>query len=283
VGGNSFTEGVLPVESVTEYFRHFPMLELDFTFYRLLLDKDLKPTPSQHLLKNYKQYLDDRNRIFLKVPQAVFARKLWRGGKFTQNPDYLNHQLFTRNFYEPANDILGQSLKGFIFEQEYQVKKDRLGQDAFNEQLQSFFSMIPRDDRYHIENRTSHYFTEEYFSLLETFGIGQVLSHWTWLPPLRDQFAKSGNRFLNSGQQSLIRLITPLKVRYAQSYQDAFPFDKMVPGMLSQRMVTDTVDLMQLAERQNVQINISVNNRAGGSAPLIARQIAKRFLERRAK
>jgi len=38
VGGQSFTEKVLPVESVAEYFEHFPVLEIDFTFYRLLVD-----------------------------------------------------------------------------------------------------------------------------------------------------------------------------------------------------------------------------------------------------
>jgi hypothetical protein len=33
IGDKSFTEEVLPVESVEEYFEHFPVLEIDFTFY----------------------------------------------------------------------------------------------------------------------------------------------------------------------------------------------------------------------------------------------------------
>ena len=37
VGGKSYREKVLPVESVREYFQHFSVLELDFTFYRVLL------------------------------------------------------------------------------------------------------------------------------------------------------------------------------------------------------------------------------------------------------
>ena len=44
VGGKSLKEEVLPVESVEDYFQHFSVLELDFTFYRALLDKDSKPT-----------------------------------------------------------------------------------------------------------------------------------------------------------------------------------------------------------------------------------------------
>ena len=34
VGEQTFTEEVLPVDSITEYFEHFPVLEIDYTFYR---------------------------------------------------------------------------------------------------------------------------------------------------------------------------------------------------------------------------------------------------------
>ena len=32
VGDKTFTEETLPVESVAEYFEHFPLLEIDYTF-----------------------------------------------------------------------------------------------------------------------------------------------------------------------------------------------------------------------------------------------------------
>ena len=85
VGGKAFEEEVLPVESVAEYFRHFSILEVDFTFYRLLLDADREPTSNYRLLKTYRRYLEDKARIILKVPQAVFSRNLWRQGKFIKN------------------------------------------------------------------------------------------------------------------------------------------------------------------------------------------------------
>ena len=37
VGDKSFTEEVLPIGSLTEYFQHFPLLEIGYTFYRPLL------------------------------------------------------------------------------------------------------------------------------------------------------------------------------------------------------------------------------------------------------
>jgi hypothetical protein len=98
VGGRSFKEEVLPVESVAEYFEHFPVLELDFTFYRPLLSKNLEPAQNYHVLRTYRRYLKDADHLILKVPQVVFARKVRRKGRFTENPDYLNAQLFTGSF-----------------------------------------------------------------------------------------------------------------------------------------------------------------------------------------
>ncbi len=38
VKDQNFTEETLPVESVAEYFQHLPLLEIDYTFYRPLLE-----------------------------------------------------------------------------------------------------------------------------------------------------------------------------------------------------------------------------------------------------
>jgi hypothetical protein len=49
--------------------------------------------------------------------------------------------------------------------------------------------------------------------------------------------------------------------------------------MLNPDMVRETVELMQRAIAQGVRINIVINNRAGGNAPLVGQQIAERFLQ----
>jgi hypothetical protein len=56
----------------------------------------------------------------------ITARKIHKGEHFIENPAYLNPKIFTKKFYEPALDLLGANLTGFIFEQEYQRKEDRL-------------------------------------------------------------------------------------------------------------------------------------------------------------
>ena len=65
--------------------------------------------------------------------------------------------------------------------------------------------------------------------------LGKFLSHWTWLPPLRKQLAKADGRFFNAGNECVIRLLTPLDMRYEDSYVKAYPFDKLVEGMMAAR------------------------------------------------
>jgi uncharacterized protein YecE (DUF72 family) len=277
VGDKTFNEETLPVESVTEYFEHFPLLEIDYTFYRLLLEKDGKPSQNFHVLSNYRQRMKDGDLVLLKVPQIVIARKIRRGPGFVENENYLNPEIFTKQFYQPAIEILGPCLNGFIFEQEYHVKNDRVLISKMAQDLDEFFSRIPGDKRYHLELRTEAYWVDPVFEVLKKHGVGLVFSHWTWLPPLRKQFAKVKKEFFNSRKQVGIRLITPLRMSYEESYAKAFPFGKMVPGMLDPEMIEDTTQIVNEATKDKVEVNLIINNRAGGNAPLIAQTIADRL------
>ena len=144
--------------------------------------------------------------------------------------------------------------------------------------LDKFFRQIPKDSRYHLELRTDLYLRDQVFEVLARYGVGQVLSHWTWLPPLKKQLAKADGRFFNAGNECVIRLMTPLGMRYEDAYAKAHPFDRMVEGMMAPEMVLETVDIIKGAIEQGMLVNIIINNRAGGNAPMIARMIAKNFL-----
>lgn len=277
IKGKTFTEETLPVDSLEEYYEHFSILEIDYTFYRLLLDDQGKPTSNYFLLKKYCAYLKEPDSLFLKVPQIITARKIHKGPAFGVNESYLNPRIFTDQFYKPALELLGAKIRGFIFEQEYHRRSERLPVEELASSLRHFFKTIPSDNRYHLELRTESYLQTPVFNLMADFGLGQVLSHWTWLPALEKQFALSDRRFLNGGRQGLIRLMTPLGLRYEDAYEKAFPFDQMVDGMLQPRMIEETVRLMKTAIEQDIELNIIINNRSGGNAPLIARQVVDQF------
>jgi len=61
---------------------------------------------------------------------------------------------------------------------------------------------------------------------------------------------------------------------YEESYAKAFPFDKMVDRMLNPEVIEDTIKIVNEDIKDNVQVNLIINNRAGGNAPLIAQTIA---------
>ncbi|MHC1743016.1 MAG: DUF72 domain-containing protein [Syntrophobacteraceae bacterium] len=278
VGGKAYREQVLPVESVAEYFEHFQILEIDYTFYALLLAEDGKPTSTHRVLRSYRDHLPADARVFLKVPQTIFARNIREAGQFVPNPSYLDHRLFVESFYAPAVQLLEERLAGFIFEQEYQKQRERENAAVFAETLDRFFGRIPDDSRYHVELRTESYLGAEVFEVLERHGIGQVFSRWTWLPPLPKQLAKAKGRFFSRARDAVVRVMTPIGMRYEEAYAKAFPFDRMVEGLFQPALVDETIHLVRAGIDQGVTMNLLINNRAGGNAPLIARQLALRFL-----
>ena len=102
------------------------------------------------------------------------------------------------------------------------------------------------------------------FDVLKKHGVGLIFSHWTWLPPLRKQFPKVKMEFFSSGKQAVIRPITPLRMSYEESYIKAFPFDKMINGMLDPEMVEDTVKIVNEAIKDKIRVNLIINNPAFG-------------------
>jgi hypothetical protein len=95
---------------------------------------------------------------------------------------------------------------------------------------------------------------------------------------LRKQLAKADGRFFNAGNELVIRLMTPLGMRYEDAYAKAYPFDRLVEGMLQPQMVLETVEILKGAVEKGVLVNLIINNRVGGNAPMIAREIAGKLI-----
>lgn len=277
VGARTYTEEILPVESVKEYFRHFPVLELDF--WRPLLEWDGHPGLARELLAEYRPHLREEDLIVLGAPRGILGRGAAGGGGSSGADEYLNPEFYARQFHEPALKILGPHLAGIVFRQEYQHASNRVEEKMLAAGLDAFFSAIPRDDRYHIELRTREYLAPPVFDVLERHGVGQVLSHWTWLPRLAEQFKLSGSRFLNAGATCLIRLVTPRGRRGEDSWAMAFPFDRLVPGVDAGHMVEEAAALAAEAVARGVRVMVIIDNRAGGNAPLVAEMIADRLAD----
>ena len=51
----------------------------------------------------------------------------------------------------------------------------------------------------------------------------------------------------------------------------------MITGMLDPEMIEDTARIVEEAMKDKIRVNLIINNRAGGNAPLIAQKIAERL------
>lgn len=284
LGGSSYEERRVPIESVRHYFDHFGVLEIDFTFYRPLRESDGEPSSNYRVLSNYADHAPDHAAFLVKAPQMFFARSLRRGGTFVENTDFLDRDAYLRSFHEPVQELLGDRLAGVIFQQEYQRVGDSPSPEDNVEELDAFFRNLPDDAvQAHVELRSEHLLTPVYFDWLQERGLGHVFSHWTWLPKIREQWRMSGERLTAANNEIVARLLTPRNTKYADAYDLAHPFDKPVPEIADTQeardMVLDTTALTYRAEAQNALLNVVANNRAWGNAPDLARTIAHRILD----
>jgi hypothetical protein len=68
-------------------------------------------------------------------------------------------------------------------------------------------------------------------------------------------------------------------MKYEDSYAKAHPFDRLIEGMLQREMVEEASELLWIGFNRGVRMNVLINNRAGGNAPMIAQQVMQSFLE----
>lgn len=282
VGGTAFRESVLPADSVAEYFDHFDVLEIDHTFYTPLLAHDGTPTRTFHTLQAQADAAPEHARFLLKAPEEFVAPGLRRGGRFTHNPAYLDAEAYQQRFLLPARDLLGARLQGIIAEQGYLRKADSPRPRAFLAGLDRFFDPVAAlGVVHHLEIRSPHLLGRALADWAAAAGVGIVLSHWTWLPPLRQQWDLAGARPAAADGSIVLRLLTPLRMNYAEAYTLAHPFNQRVEALANAvsapEMVQDTLDITRQAARGGWTAWVIANNRAWGNAPKLLQTLAMRL------
>ena len=286
VGGESFEERLLPVASVEDYFLHFGVLEIDFTYYRPLLEDTGKPSTNLFTLERTVDAAPATARFVLKAPQQFLARRLRRKVEgrwaYVDNPDFLDAAAFARRFVVPAQRALGVKLAGVILEQPYERAGDSPPSEVFVDEWARFVEALP-PAAYHVEVRSSHQLTARYFEWLANAEVGLCFSHWQWLPPLVDQWRMAGERFTAAGRTAIVRLIQPRDMTFDASWRLAYPFDAPAPGLSdtpeARRMIDEATALMYQAVEAGVTLDVIGNNRIWGNTPDLARTLAHRFLD----
>ncbi|MEP0546426.1 MAG: DUF72 domain-containing protein [Rhodothermales bacterium] len=287
VGRDTFEERQLPIASVADYFEHFSVLEIDFTFYRPLLEDDGEPGSNYFVLQTYAEHAPDHARFLLKAPQAYAARTLRRGGKggprYEDNPTYLDADAFTRQFLEPAAKLLGDRLRGVLFEQEYTRVAESPEPDTFVANLDGFFRDVPNDVPIHLEVRSPHLIVPAYVDWLAARGLGFVFSHWQYLPAIKEQWERVGGRLTSANGDVVLRLLNPRGMAYGEAFAAAYPFEGPAEALAgttqARQMVDEATALAYRTIDADGTLLVIANNRAWGNSPDLAAAVAARFLD----
>lgn len=286
VGDQSFDERLLPVASVEDYFLHFGVLELDFTYYSPLMGPTGTPSPGLFTLQQYAEHAPAGARFVVKAPQAFVARRVRRsaGGRpqWVDNPDFLDAAGFRSRFLDPLRATLGAKAVAVVVEQPYERARESPEPDAFVAEWDRFVQELPPAPL-HFEIRSAHLVSPRFVEWLANRELGFSFSHWQWLPPLKAQWELVGERFTSGTGAAVVRLMQPREMTFEASFRLAYPFEAPSPALSATRearqMVDEAVALMYRAVDAGVDLHVIGNNRAWGNTPDLARTLAHRFLD----
>jgi hypothetical protein len=104
--------------------------------------------------------------------------------------------------------------------------------------------------------------------------VAHVYNHLTGMPPLWQQFQLIGAAV--TGPITMLRLLTPREMSYAEAVKAYRPYDKIVHPLPDMRR--DTVRLVRESVSRRLPAYVLVNNRSEGSAPLTVQALADELM-----
>lgn len=191
------------------------------------------------------------------------------------NPDFLNPELFVEAVLGPCLTHFGEHVGPFVFEFQAITRGSRVPPQGFADQLDRFFSALPRTAPYAVEVRNEEYLTPAYFAVLREHSVAHCFNSWTRMPSIGGQLALPGS----IGAPFIVARALLRPGRYYADAVDAFaPYDRIQDR--NPELRADLVRLIETALKARIPAYILVNNRAEGSAPLTIAALARLLAER---
>jgi len=262
--------------SLGAYARHplFTTVGIDASYYNPL-------TRSQ--LAHYGEQLPESFRALEKVWDAITTSH-WphhprygaRGGK--PNPHYLDAGLFQEAVLQPNLEVFAEHLGPLLFEFPPLPPQHLPTSRAFCQDLDRFFSQLPRGPLYAVELRNRSLFTPRYLRTLRDHNVCHCVNLWTHMPTVKAQQA-AGDIF--TGPALVMRLMLAPGHRYSERVQAWSPFRRLHTVEAEHRKAA--VDLVWEAHARAVNSYLIVNNKFEGCSPLsvhaLAEAISRRITE----
>lgn len=269
----SYPKGRFKQDCLAEYARYeyrgqplFTTVGLDQTFYR-------PPSPGQ--LARYTEQIPDGFEMCSKVWEDItiprYAAQRRYGAKAGEtNPRFLDAKLFTQQVLAPHREVFTDHTGPFIFE----FQRTGIEPDEFLPRLDDFLAQLPTAFSYALEVRNPSLLGPEYQRILRAHGVAHVYNHWSFMPALSEQHRRLEQSF--TAPFTLLRLLTPLKVRYEDAVERAEPYNRIVEPLPEMR--ADALAVIRQAVAEHRRAYVLVNNRAEGCAPLTVQALVDELL-----
>jgi uncharacterized protein YecE (DUF72 family) len=241
--------------------RLFRTVGFDFTFYG---------PPTARQLAHYAAQLPADFRVCSKVWEEVtvpvFASGLRYRSRSGPNPHFLDAGYFLDQVLAPYQEAFRDRTGPFIFE----FQRTGIEPDEFLKKLEGFLGRLPKDYAYAVEVRNPRLLGAEYRAVLQAHSVAHVYNHLHGMPPLWQQHEQLGRDF--TAPFSVLRLLTPRDLTYAQAVKAYRPYTKIVRALPDMRR--DAIRVVRESLSRHHLAYVLVNNRAEGSAPLTIQAIA---------
>lgn len=275
VYANKASEKLLSNDGLRAYSRH-PLLRtvgIDRTHYA--------PIPSAQFAQ-YAEQVPDDFRFLVKAHEACTlfqwpTHPRYGQRKGQQNELFCDAAYAARAVVEPAVRGLGDKLQCLLFQIAPQPLKPIGGADAFVAKLHAFLSALPKGPCYAIELRNRELLTPDYAAALADTHAIHCHTVLRRMPPLVEQWSKSGSANAAPGAPLLIRWMLHRDHDYESALEHYEPFHELVDEDATTR---DQIALLAVeAAAAERPVTVIVNNKAEGSAPLSVFKLAGRIAD----
>lgn len=254
-----FSESKFNRECLAEFAETFSTVSVDGAYYQFPAEKYLAGLAAQ-VPREFKFSLKVTDEITIRqFPQI--ARMGKRAGQ--ANPNFLNADLFIRNFLTPCETIR-ENIGLLMFEfSRFPLTAFPRPAD-FSTALDEFLDRLPKGWDYGIEIRNEEFLGREYFATLRRHGVTHIFNSWEAMPPVNEQITKAGDTLdgLHTGARFLLkpgRNFQSAVTRFSpyQEISDAYP--------AAREAITR---LIHWALLDQTRLYLYVNNRLEGCSPL---------------
>jgi uncharacterized protein YecE (DUF72 family) len=253
---------------LSEYAKHYNLVEVDQWFWSLFGDKIVMPKPE--VIAEYVGSVPKDFRFSIKVPNAITLTHQYGKGPLEVNPYFLSNDVL-EDFLQLL-EPMSKQINSLIFQFEYLNKQKMPNQMAFQDQLQEFCQKLPPRFHYCIETRNQNYLNKPYFEFLQVMKLSHVFLQGYWMPPIFEIYGRF-KEFIKD--YTLIRLHGP----------DRKGIEKKTNNQWNSIIDPKDGELHKLGIMinnllsSNVKVTLNVNNYYEGSAPMTIDRFLDLFLK----